>query len=187
MRKLKLQVQMTIDGFVSGPNDELDWMTHAWDEEQMKFVTDLHDTIDTILMGRKMTAGFTGYWENVVDNQPDSPEHAFAKLMVDTPKVVFSKTQKEIPGRNVITENGDQVTAVNALKAKPGKDMIVYGGAGFVTSLIENNLVDELYLFINPIAIGNGKSIFNGRKPFTLLDSKQYKSGIVINKYAPAV
>lgn len=185
MRKLKLQLQISIDGFVAGPNGELDWVTHAWDEDQVKFVTGLHDNVDTILMGRKMSAGFIGYWENVVDNQKDSPEYEFATRMVDTPKIIFSETVKEIAGRNVTVENGDLVTVVNALKAQPGKDMIVYGGAGFVTSLIENDLIDEYNIFINPEAIGAGLSIFSGRKTLKLETSRHYKSGIIINTYIP--
>ncbi len=106
--------------------------------------------------------------------------------MVDIPKIVFSKTQKTIAGKNVTVENGDLVTAVNALKAKPGKNIIVYGGAGFVSSLIEHNLIDELNLFTNPIAIKDGMRIFNKRQPLQLTGSTAYKNGIVVNKYVPA-
>ncbi|HKO79706.1 MAG TPA: dihydrofolate reductase family protein [Chitinophagaceae bacterium] len=67
----------------------------------------------------------------------------------------------------------------------PGKDLIVYGGANFVSSLLENNLIDELYLFINPIAIGEGLSIFKNRQPLQLAGSTAYKNAIVVNKYTP--
>ncbi len=183
MRKLKLQVQVTVDGFVAGPEGQLDWMTGVGDDEMFRFMFGLTDSCDTILMGRKMAAGFTGYWEDVVDNHPESPEFDFAKKMVNYPKVVFSKKEKEIPGRNVTVENGDLVSAVNALKTQPGKDIIVYGGASFVSSLIENNLVDELNLFINPVAIGEGMRIFSGRTNLQLISSKGYGNGEVINVY----
>ena len=185
MRKLKLQMQMTIDGYVAGPEGQLDWMTFTWDDPLLVFVNELTDSIDTILMGRKMTEGFITYWENVLNNQPDSPEFAFAQKMVNLKKIVFSKTQKTIPGKNVVVENGDLVIAVNALKNKPGKDIIVYGGAGFVSSLLDNNLIDELNFFINPVAIGEGLSIFEKRKPLQLANSTAYKNGIVVNKYIP--
>ena len=79
-RKLKLQMQMTIDGYVAGPNGESDWM-EIFGDEVKKDVNDLIDSVDTILMGRKMTQGFVTYWESVVNNQPDSPEFLFAKKM----------------------------------------------------------------------------------------------------------
>src|SRR5437762_167817 len=91
MRKLKLQMQMTVDGFVAGPQGQLDWMTWDMDEELIAFINHLTDTSDTILLGRKMTEGFIKYWEQVV-TQPDSPEYTFAQKMVRIPKVVFSKT-----------------------------------------------------------------------------------------------
>ncbi|WP_276503242.1 dihydrofolate reductase family protein [Terrimonas pollutisoli] len=186
MRILKLQMQMTIDGFVAGPQGQLDWMSFNWNDDLVAFVNEFTDSGDTILMGRKMTDGFINYWENVVNNQPESPEFEFAKKMVDLPKIVFSKTQLTIAGKNVAVENGDLVTAVNVLKAKPGKDIIVYGGAGFVSSLIDHNLIDELYLYTNPIAIGDGMRIFNKRHPLQLAASTAYKNGIVVNKYVPA-
>ena len=160
-------------------------MTFTWDDELALLVNALTDSSDTILMGRKMTDEFVTYWENVVNNQPDSPEFTFAHKMVNLKKIVFSKTQKAIAGKNVQVENGDLVTAVNALKNQPGKDIIVYGGANFVSSLINNNLIDELHFFINPVAIGEGLSIFTNRRPLELAGSTVYKNGIVVNKYIP--
>ncbi len=180
MRKLKLQVQITADGFVAGPNGELDWMTWKWDDPLTKFVNQLTDTSDTILLGRKMTDGFIGHWEKV---KPESPEYAFAKKMVDTQKIVFSKTVKTVNGNNVRVENGDLVAAIDKLKAGAGKDIIVYGGAGFVTSMINHDLIDELNLFINPATIGSGLRIFSGRKNLKLLCSATYGCGIVVNTY----
>lgn len=186
MRTVKLQMQVSIDGFVAGPNGELDWMSGAWDENLLKFVNELTDSSNTILLGRKMTPGFVSYWEHVVNNQPESPEFPFAQKMVNMQKIVFSKTVKAMAGENVAVENSDIVTAVKALKALPGKDIIVYGGANFVSSLIENNLIDEIYLFINPVALGEGLQIFSNRKKFKLNNSTAYNNGIVINKLLPA-
>ncbi len=187
MRKLKLQVQITIDGFVAGPEGQLDWMTQSQDEPKslMDLVNELTDSSDIILMGRKMTKEFVTYWEDVVDNKPESPEFTFAGKMVDKPKIVFSKTVQSIEGRNVTVENGDLVTVVNELKmkSKPGKDLLVYGGAGFVRSLLSNNLIDELFLFVNPVAIGKGLQIFPDSTKLKLADSTAYKGGIVVNHY----
>jgi dihydrofolate reductase len=182
MRKLKLQMQITVDGFVAGPGGELDWMNRNLDEKLLSFITHLTDTSDTILLGRKMTEGFINYWEHV---QPTSPEYVFAEKMVSIPKVVFSRTIKQVEGKNVRVENGRVVDAVNRLKQQSGKDIVVYGGANFVSSLIENRLIDELNLFVNPVAIGNGLRIFSQRTPLTLTESVRYSSGVVVNTYKP--
>ena len=78
------------------------------------------------------------------------------------------------------------VDAVRQLKSKDGKDIIVYGGAEFVASLIEHGLIDELNLFVNPIAIGEGLRVFGARTPLTREESTAYASGIVVNTYKPA-
>ncbi|HEY2583071.1 MAG TPA: dihydrofolate reductase family protein [Mucilaginibacter sp.] len=187
MRKLKLQIQMTIDGFVAGPNGELDWMWIPGERDEASFrkVIELADSCDTILLGRKMTREFIDHWENVVDNLPDSPEQPLAQLMVNMRKIAFSRTQTAISGRNLEVENGDLATAIQALKNQPGKDIMVYGGAGFVSSLISLNLIDEYFIFACPVAIGNGLSIFKERKLLKLESSITYKNGKVFNKYLP--
>ena len=190
MRKLKLQMQSTVDGYVAGPEGQLDWMDPGQvgagaDPEIHAFINEVVDTSDTILMGRKMTPDFVNYWEKVAA-QPDSPEHAFAQKMVALPKVVFSRTVKHVDGRNVRVENGDLAAVVTKMKGEPGKDLLVYGGATFVASLIEHGLIDEMHLFVNPVAIGNGMRIFKERKPLELTASRRYARGMVVNSYQPS-
>jgi dihydrofolate reductase len=184
MRKLKLQMQITVDGFVAGPQGQLDWMTWDMDEKLIAFINELTDSSDTILLGRKMTEGFITYWEQV---KPDSPEYAFARKMVGIPKIVFSKTLSKVPGQNVRVENRPLTDAVNELKRANGKDIIVYGGATFVSSLIERRLIDDLNLFVNPVAIGNGLRIFTDRTPLKRTASTAYDSGIIVNRYEHSV
>jgi dihydrofolate reductase len=187
MRKLKLQVQITVDGFVAGPNGELDWMTFSMDDKLAEYVTALTDSSDTILLGRKMTDGFVNYWTSVLDN-PESPEYSFAQKMVNTPKVVFSKTLKESNWANTTLANGDLVEEVEKLKQKDGKDIIVYGGATFVSNLIKENLIDEFHLSINPTAIGRGLTIFGNledRLKLKLVQSTTFSNGKVVNHYEP--
>ena len=184
MRKLKLQMQCTVDGFVAGPEGQLDWMTFDMDPELLGFITHLTDTSDTILLGRKMTDGFVKYWEHVL-TQKDSPEYAFAEKMVAYPKVVFSRSLRHVEGKNVRVENGDVVQAVTQLKGQAGKDILVYGGATFVSSLIEQGLIDEMNFFVNPVAIGRGMQVFTAKRPLGLARSKAYPCGIVVNTYEP--
>ena len=103
--------------------------------------------------------------------------------MVGMPKIVFSKTLKHVDGKNVRVENRDLATALHELKQQPGKDIVVYGGATFVSSLIEHGLIDEMNLFVNPVAIGEGLRVFPKRAPLALQASKAYPSGIVVNTY----
>lgn len=182
MRTLKLQMQLTIDGFVADPDGEVDWMVEP-DPRLWKLENQFVDTSDTILMGRKMTPGFVNYWESV---KPDSKEYSFARKMVETPKVVFSRTVDRMEGENVRVERDDLVTAVTRLKEMPGKDLLVYGGGGLVGSLIDHGLIDQLNLFVHPVAIGRGMPLFTDLKQFTLTGSDAYPCGVVVNSYQPA-
>lgn len=123
MRKLKLQMDITIDGFVAGPNGELDWMTFDWEDKKLvQYLNSVIDSSDTLLMGRKMTDEFVNYWSNALKN-PKSPEYAFAKKMIDVPKVVFTRTLDESRWPNTVLAKGDIVEEVNKLKNRPGKEL----------------------------------------------------------------
>jgi len=162
-------------------------MTWNMDEKLIGLITELTDTSDTILLGRKMTDGFINYWTGVLEN-PESPEYAFARKMIDIPKVVFSRTVNESPWINTTLAH-DLAADTNALKQKQGKDIVAYGGAGFVTSLINENLIDDLYLFVNPVAVGKGLTIFaqdRGYRKLKLAESTSFDCGIVVNHYKPA-
>lgn len=185
MRKVKLQMQVSVDGFVAGPNEELDWMVWNWDDELKEFVNSITDTSDPILLGRKMTDGFVNYWTNVVKNQPDSPEFTFAKKMIDKPKVVFTKTIDKSNWDNTTLATGNLADEITRLKQQPGQDILVYGGSNFVSNLIQQQLIDEYYLFINPVALGSGKPIFNGRTNLQLVQSQSFSCGVVCLFYQP--
>ena len=182
MRKVKLQMQQTANGFVGGPNGELDWMEWNWTDDIKKCVNELTDSSDTILLGRKMTDGFVTHWENV---KPEDEEYPFARKMVDTPKVVFSKTLEKSLWNNTTLAKGNLGDEINALKNQKGKDIVVYGGAGFVSSLIEEGLIDELNLFVNPSTIPEGLIIFKKRTNLKLTGSQSFQCGIILLQYVP--
>jgi dihydrofolate reductase len=187
MRKLKMQMQLSLDGFAARPDGALDWMTWDMDDKIITYINELTDSVDTILMGRKMTDGFISYWSDVL-TKPESPEYDFAKKMIDIPKVVFTKTLDSSNWINTILAKGDISEEVDRLKKQRGKGIIAYGGASFMSSLIKNNLIDEYHLFINPTAIGKGLQIFNAvdnRLNLKLVKSSDFDCGIVVNKYEP--
>ncbi|GAB3227386.1 dihydrofolate reductase family protein [Spirosoma arcticum] len=177
-------MSITLDGFVAGPNGEADWLTS--DDKLMELVHSIAASADTLLMGRKMTAEFIPYWENVVNNQPESRDYAFAKTLMDITKIVFSKAVSRIAGENVTVEDGDLVNVVNKLKVQPGKDILVYGGAGFVSSLIKENLVDEFHLVVNPVIINKGLRIFEllgERQTLKLESATKFDCGVAVLVY----
>lgn len=180
MRKLKLQVQMSLDGFIADTNSQMDWMVWDWTKRFQQHVLDIHTDIDTILLGRKMSADFLPYWEKVV-TKPDDKEYELGRKMVDTPKIIFSKTITHTNGLNATVNNGDLAEEVNKLKKQPGKNIIAYGGATFDASLISAGLIDEFHIFVNPTAIGKGMPIFNrleSKLDLKLVKSTSFDSGI---------
>ena len=160
MRTLKLQMQVSLDGFVAGPQGEMDWMTWNWSEDIKQYVISITEPVDTILMGRKLAQGFIPHWAAVAAD-PSNPEYEFGKKMHETTSFVFSKNLTASEWDGVTLLNGELQEEVSRLKEQSGKDMIVYGGASFVSSLINADLIDEFHLFINPTAIGTGLSIFS--------------------------
>jgi dihydrofolate reductase len=180
---------MSVDGYIAGPNGEMDWMVEwNWDDKLKKYVDELTQSVDTILLGRKMTNGFISYWSDVM-NKPDDPEYMFAKKLIETPKIVFSKTLDKSEWINTEISKGDLRTEIIRIKNQQGRDIIVYGGASFDSSLIKEKLIDEFYLFINPVTVGTGMSIFkdlNDIQKFTLIESIEsiaFDCGIVLLHY----
>ncbi|MGZ5190934.1 MAG: dihydrofolate reductase family protein [Flavisolibacter sp.] len=185
MRKLKLQIQISVDGFIAGPNGEMDWMEWNWDEELKKYIGEITEPVDTIVLGRKLAQGFIPYWAGVAAN-PDDPENSAGKKFSDTKKVVFTKTLDKSEWDNTVLAKGDIVDEINSLKNQVGKDIIAYGGADFVSSLIKHGLIDEYHLLINPTAIGNGMAIFNGlegKQKLKLVKAISFECGIVVINY----
>lgn len=187
MRKLKLQVQLTLDGFMCGPAGEMDWMNMDWDNELVQYVQALTDPVDTIVLGRKLAEGFIPYWASVAAN-PQDPQAAAGKKFTDTSKVVFTKTLDKSAWPNTVLAKGGLATEINSLKNKEGGDIIAYGGATFVASLVAQNLIDEYHLFINPTAMGNGLSPFKqlqSHLALTLVKAIPFSCGIVVQHYTP--
>lgn len=187
MRKLKLQVQMSVDGFIAGANGEMDFAVWEWDDALKQYVTDLTAPVDCIVLGRKLAEGFIPYWAAVAAD-PANPEQQDGERFTATAKVVFSRTLAEAPWPNTALATGDLATEINRLKAQPGGDIIAYGGSAFVASLIRHRLIDEYHLFVNPAAIGRGLAIFGElerKQALTLVKATPFACGIVCLHYIP--
>ncbi len=177
---------MTINGYVAGPHGENDWMTWNPDNEFLAFLNSLIDSSDTLLLGRKLaTDGFIKHWENALEKNPDTP---FAKQIVNMPKVVFTKTLDQSIWNNTTLAKGNLAEEIANLKKQNGKDIIVFGGAGFVSSLIQEGLIDEYHLIVNPTAMGKGITIFGALdriQKFTPIQAKLYPGGKTVLSYKP--
>lgn len=181
MRKLILQMQTSLDGFVStGPNDDQTWVT--WDLDAIKpYVTDLLDATDTIILGRKLAVDYIPFWLETA-TKPEDPMYEFATRIVSARKIVFTKTLDQSVWSNTELAKGDLSEEIKKLKNQPGKDIVVYGGSSFVSALIKENLVDEFQFYINPVVLGKGDRIFDQIENFRqlkLYESVTFKSGIV--------
>lgn len=185
MRKLHLQMQMSIDGFVStGPNDEQKWVTWAWAEIK-QYVLDLAASADTEILGRKLAIDYIPYWLDTFA-KPEDPMYEVAKIKATQKKVVFTKTLETSEWENTELAKGNLVEEVNKLKIQGGKDIVVYGGTSFVSALLKEGLIDEFHLFVNPIALGRGESVFGELEVWQALRLKKaitYGSGLVLLNY----
>ncbi len=188
MRKLKLQVQMTVDGYIAGPNGEMDFFEWNWDDDLKQYVDSITEPVDCIILGRKLAEGFIPHWARVAAN-PEDPDYPAGKKFTDTQKVVFSKTLDRPAWDNTVLASGDLVAEITKLKGQAGKDIIAYGGGAFVSALIKAGLIDEYHLFINPVVIGTGLPIFSALdrvQKLRLVKSRAFECGIVLMNYALA-
>lgn len=185
MRKLKLQVQITIDGFIAGQNHEMDWLQCPWTADIEDYVNSITKPVDTILLGKNLAQGFIPHWASVAKDSENSDYEGGLKF-TQTPKVVFTKTMENSIWENTILAKGNLLDEVNKIKQQNGGDIIVYGGGQFVSSLIEHNLIDEYHLFVNPTAIGNGLPIFKELKQhlhLSLETCQKFDGGVAVMKY----
>jgi dihydrofolate reductase len=184
MRRLKLQMQVSIDGMV-GAQTQRDRGHFNWDEEVRKYSIANATNVDCVLLGRKTATGFIPHWKSVAANPKDA-DFEFGTLITNIPKVVFSRTLQKSEWPNATVANGEIADYVNQLKRQTGKDLLVYGGSSFVASLIERNLIDEYHLLVNPVVLGSGLAIFTGLADtlrLTLLTTRAFSCGTVLLCY----
>lgn len=190
MRKLIMKMSLSIDGFVSGPNGEKDWVFRSSDETSRAWVVERSWEAGLIIMGRKSFEGMAPYWPTATG--------PFAAPMNEIPKAVF--TQKGYKGVDLSGMDspaaaswtgaqvfaGDLAEEIKKLKSRPGKPICAIGGAGFMRSLIATGLIDEYLLVTHPVVLGKGLAIFNGAvqpMDLKLADVKAFPGGIVAHTY----
>jgi dihydrofolate reductase len=184
LRNIICAMQVSLDGFIEGPNGELDWIEN-WEDSY-----GLMERVDTCVLGAGMYPGYEQYWSAVLA-APDAPlpfsgkpatagEIDYAKWALETPHVVLSKSMKNAAWKS--TRIVREIDDIALLKEQPGKDIYAIGGAKFVSSLIERGLVDEMRLGIHPVLLGSGKTLFKDspqRHRLTLVQTRPLPWGTV--------
>lgn len=169
MRKLILQLAVSLDGYIEGPNGEYDWCF----TDQDYGLSEFFKRVDSLFMGRKTY--------ELALTMGDAEMPGFPKLT----EYVFSTTLKEVkPGAILISGNVEE--EVNRIKKEPGKDIWLFGGASLTATLLNLDLIDEINLAVHPIILGSGKALFkniHNRKVLKMVDAKTYSSGLVALRY----
>ena len=184
MRKLKLQMHITLDGF---SNMEAGGKNFKWDSKLIKFCVDNLKDVDVLLLGRKTADELIPFWDKVALNKKHT-DYALGKKISELPKIVFSNAAKENKWQNATLVKGNLKKEIQRLKRSKGKNMLAYGGVSFASSLIENGLVDEFYFLKNPFCLGKGLSVFKDYKDILTLNLEQAKPfpcGTVMLSYKP--
>ena len=186
MGRLKLQMQVSADGLVAASTQTGPGYFH-WNDEVREYSIANVTNVDGILLGRKTASGFIPHWKSVAGDS-NNADCDFGKRVTDIPKIVFSRTLPRSEWPNTTALNGEIVASVNQLKRQTNRDLMVYGGSNFVTSLIEHDLIDEYHLLLNPVLLGDGLTIFGGlndAERLTLVTSRVFSCGTVLLCYTP--
>ncbi len=181
MTIVKLQTQVTLDGYLAGPAGEMDWMS-PFSADMGAHVGALMAPVRHLLLGRRLAEGFIAHWAARPDHEPDEA----TDFMNDTPKVVISRTLTESPWPGVEFSD-DLGGTVARLKAADDGDVLAYGGGELVASLVQAELVDELHLFVHPVAIGAGMPVFGSgqRRSFVVEEARVFDNGVLLTRLAP--
>ncbi len=186
MRKIVLFLHTSVDGFAAGPDREMDWI-HV-DDEIFDFAGGQTDNADTALYGRVTYQMMDGYWPTAAD-QPNASKHDIqhSTWYNKVEKIVLSRTMKNNDQSKNTRFISDHVgEEIRRLKQKPGKNILVFGSLSAVQTLFSENLVDDIWLFVNPVILGKGLSFFDGvkeRLKLKLVLSKTFASGVVCLHY----
>jgi len=182
MKKVICRISVSLDGYIEGPNREIDW--HLLDEEVNAYVVEMLKATDVLILGRRTYELMAGYWPTAEGN--DISVKSFKDLMNGKPKLVFSRTLKKVEWQNSQLALGTLSEEVTRLKQTSGDGLICVGGSDLAASFLEEGLLDELWVLVTPVLIGGGKTLVDAikkRHPLKLLSTRAFKSGNVALTY----
>lgn len=180
-RKLFVQINMTVDGYIEDLNGEIDW--HFADAEFDAFILDTLRSIDGMLFGRIAFEQLAQFWPTAEQAARSDTERETARLMNALPKYAVSRTPTVSDWNNSHELSGDVPAAVRDLKARPGRDLALFAGAATASSFVRLGLVDELRLIVNPLLQGGGTRLFaveDQRRELALADVRRFACGAAL-------
>ena len=183
MRKLVLFLHASLDGFVEGPNGEMDIGWVSYDADLEKHAKEILSTADTVIWGRGTYQMMYSYWPSVHSN-PSASQHErnHAEWIEKTAKIVFSTTLEKVEWNNSRLVKEDVEEEIKNLKQQPGKDMVILGSPRFAHYLMQFDLIDEYKITVSPVLIGSGLPLFQGLKEkfnLKLIENKTFDSGAI--------
>ncbi|HSQ44507.1 MAG TPA: dihydrofolate reductase family protein [Ginsengibacter sp.] len=185
MRKLIFFMHTSLDGFVAGLNREIDWI--KLDDGMFDFVRTMTDTADTALYGRVTYELMQGYWPKAGE-QPNASKHdkEHSAWYNKVSKVVLSKTINDSGLHNTKVISDQLPDNINKIKQQEGENILIFGSPGASQSLLNEGLIDEFWLFVNPIILGKGMPLFKnitGTTKLKLVESKTFACGVIALHY----
>jgi dihydrofolate reductase len=185
MRKIISFMHISLDGFVAGPNGEMNWI--KVDEEIFDHVGKRISETDTALYGRVTYQMMENYWPTAGD-EPDASKHDIehSKWYNKAHKIVLSKTLEggDLANTTIISDN--LADKLNEIKQQPGGEVLLFGSPTATHSLIQQNLIDGYWLFVNPVILGRGVPLFvdiQERIKLKLLNTRQFTAGVTALDY----
>ena len=175
-------MNVSMDGYLSGPSCELDWHFDFWNAEMAEYLCEKLKMADTILFGRVTYTAMAAYWSSKGVSLSSAPQdREFAEMAGRYNKIVFSTTLTECCWNNTHIVNEEPSEYINSLQLTYGGNMMVYGSAKLVQYLIEKDMIDEFHLWVHPVILGNGKLLFNNNviQKLQLRETKKFRNGVV--------
>ena len=189
MGKMIVTMWITLDGFVAGPDGDMDWISEMYDEAMGTYEYDLVSAADALMLGRGTYQSFAGSWPKVPDTPNASPgEVAYAHRVNAMRKIVVSRTLEKADWHNSTLLRDIVPEEIEKLKQEPGGDIVIYGSVSIIQALTNLGLIDEYQLLIYPIILGSGKRLFEHIKDsmhLKLVNTKTHPSGVVVLYYQP--
>ncbi|MFJ9413281.1 dihydrofolate reductase family protein [Streptomyces sp. NPDC101227] len=186
MRKIILMMSVSLDGYIEGPERDIDW--HLVDDELHRHFNDQLKGMGAFLSGRVTHELMAGFWPTAdADPANAGPMAEFAGIWRHMPKIVFSRTLERAEWNTVIKREVD-AEEIRALKAQPGGDLAL-GGADLAAAFMAQGLIDEYRIYVHPVLIGRGKPLFpasDTRAGLRLAEARPFGNGVVLLRYQAA-
>lgn len=185
MRNLIFFMHTSLDGFVAGLNGEMDWI--SIDDEMFDFVATMTDKADSALYGRVTYEMMQSYWP-AAGEQPNASKHdkEHSAWYNKVSKIVLSKTMSEKGLDNTTVISGQLADNINKIKKQDGKNILIFGSPSASHSLLRQGLIDEFWLFVNPVLLGQGIPLFKDVAEITklkLIETKIFSCGVIALHY----